>query len=540
VSRPGQTLFHHGQVHAPDFTSGTTDSLVVDGSTIVAVGEYSELSDGFPGAQEVDLQGRVLVPGLIDGHIHAVRGGATWTRELHWEGMRRQQAAIDDIRLAVEGTPAGTWLLAVGGWHSSQFGGWVPTPEELSAVAPTHPVYVQSLYEIGIANARAIELASATLNDVPGVSLDDDGRPTGHIEGIIAYTAILSAAGQSSLQQEAEGTRALFSTLGSLGITGVVDAGGFGMSEDRYAAIHHLHDKRKLDVRARLYLSAVTRGEEIADAEANLIRLRQQRPDDYLRAVGIGEIVHFGCHDFEGLDDTQIAASTSAQLEQISWRAAEAGFPLHVHAVTDEVADFVLTVWERIAKTLPIRRLRFSLAHGDLLGQRSIARMAELGVGLVLDSRQAFRAGASIEAWGEGSMSSVPPIKDLLSAGITLGLGTDATRASSFNPWLALWWLVAGKSFGGASQRSAEHLLDRHAALAIATSGNAWFTKEESRRGAIREGYLADFAVLDRDYFSIDIDEIPDVTSDLTVMGGRVTHSSGALAPATTLQPARH
>jgi predicted amidohydrolase YtcJ len=482
----------------------------------------------------VDLGGRLVVPGITDGHIHATRGGAAWTRELHWEDVRSPAEALEQLRTAAVGTPAGSWITVVGGWHGSQFPGhWLPTRAELTAAAPQHLVYVQSLYEVGIANDAAMERVEDELARVDGMERDASGRPTGRVVGMPAFTVFSIASGGADLEEEIRGTRTMFATFAGLGMTGVIDPGGFGMRDERYAAIRAVHQRGQLDVRTRLFYSAVTRGCEIDEMQEIIREFEFDNGDAYLRSVGLGEIVHFGCHDFEGLHDFDIADSSREEFERISFAAAHAGLPIHVHAVTDDVADLILTAWENVNAQHSIRPLRFSLAHGDLLGSTNIRRMAALGVGLIVDDRQAFRAGASGEAWGGNAMLSVPPLGDLREAGIQLGLGTDATRASSYNPWIALWWMVGGQPLDRSSQRSACHLLDRASALRMATTGNAWFTHEESARGVLGDGYLADLAVLDRNYFEVGTDEIPEIRSDLTMVGGRITHSSGAIAEPT-------
>ena len=111
-----------------------------------------------------------------------------------------------------------------------------------------------------------------------------------------------------------------------------------------------------------------------------------------------------------------------------------------------------------------------------------------------------------------------------------MAAGTDATRASSYSPWLSLWWLVTGRSLDGAQRRDAAHLLTREQALRAYTAGSAWLSFEEDDRGQLRPGARADFAVLDRDYFTVPVKDIPSISAVLTVVGGATVHSSGTIA----------
>jgi hypothetical protein len=249
-----------------------------------------------------------------------------------------------------------------------------------------------------------------------------------------------------------------------------------------------------------------------------------------LRAVGIGEVVHFGCHDFEGLDGGfEIGESDVAGLEEITRAVARAGLPMQVHGVLDASITRILDVWEKVDASAPISALRFSLAHCDRISEANIARMKKLGIGARVDDRQAFRAGASLAAWGAGSLDTAPPLGDMMAAGVHFGAGTDATRASSYDPWRSLHWLITGTACGGAAQRASRHLLSREAALHAYTHANTWFTREEDSHGRLDAGYAADLAVLDRDYFAVSPDELLGTRSDLTLVGGEVAYSSGAI-----------
>jgi predicted amidohydrolase YtcJ len=249
--------------------------------------------------------------------------------------------------------------------------------------------------------------------------------------------------------------------------------------------------------------------------------------------IGIGEVVHFGCHDFEGLDDFAISAPAREQLFEISSAVAARGLPMLIHAVMDDSIDAILDCWERVDRATPIGTLRFSLAHADRITPRNIARAKALGIGIVVDARLAFRSATSQRVWGAEVLRTVPPLCNIVAAGIPLGVGSDATRASSHDPWLSLWWLVAGRPLDGSSQRDEAQRLSRERALAAHTEGSAWFSFEETERGRLEPGWASDLTVLSDDYFSVPVDDILTLHSELTMAGDRISFSSGAVAPAT-------
>lgn len=497
-----------------------SEAIAISGGRVDAIGATAELRRRFPGRSELDVGGRTVVPGLIDGHNHSVRGGLTWTRELDWASCTTTADALAVLEKAVTAAEPGAWIAATGGWHPSQFGGWSPDPELLDRIAPDNPVFLQALYEFAVVNTRARQ-------EVPDVPVSPG---TGHVHGMPAYDRFLAAMGEPSHAQQRAGLAAMYRDFAGRGLVGVNDPGGFGMSRSKYDALVELWQAGGLQARLRLYFSSVDAGREVEQVGSWVRSAFSQAGDDLLRPIGIGEVVHFGCHDFEGLDDFQITDSALGELEDITRVVATAGLPMQIHGVLDKSITLIIDCWERVDRDIPLRELRFALAHCDRVSTRNIARMKRLGVGAIVDDRQAFRASASLQRWGATSLDNVPPLADLVAAGVVVGAGTDATRASSYDPWRAVAWLVEGASFDGSSIRAARHRLSREDALHAYTNANAWFTREENVRGRLDPGYLADLAVLDRDVFTVGADDLLGTRSELTLVGGSAVYSSGAIA----------
>jgi predicted amidohydrolase YtcJ len=544
-------LYVHGAIWtgSPDRARPEPTALAVSAGRVVAVGTEEEAGAAVsPGCRVVELAGRRVVPGLIDGHMHAVRAGATWDAELHWTGLPDVPTALDDIRRAARTLPAGEWIRAIGGWHPTQFAEQrTPTPAELDEAGGDHPVYLQALYEHAVLNGAALRASGIDRleADPPGgvIERDADGHPTGIIRGLGAFSRCLNAMPVRGAAEETAGIRAMLQDLHAVGLTGLVDPGGFGMHPARYDALFDLWRRDELTMRVRLFLSAVDPGQEVEQVMGWLRHAQSRFGDKMLRYLGVGEVVHFGCHDFEGLEPFEIADEACDEFERISRETARRGWPMHVHAVLDTTIDRILDSWEKVHAEVPLTGLRFSLAHADRISEHNIARLRSLGAGVVLDDHLVFKAGSSQEVWGAEAVHRAPPAGDLLRAGIPVAAGTDATRASSFSPWLSLWWLVTGRSLDGVQRRAAEHLLTREQALHAYTAGSAWLSFEEEDRGHLRPGARADFAVLDRDYFAVPDDDIPAISSVLTVVGGVVVHSSGAVAEPAHRHgraPARH
>jgi predicted amidohydrolase YtcJ len=535
-----ETVFLAGQVWPGAWPAGDGEptALAADRGRITALGSDEDVRELIgPGTTVIDLQGRRVIPGLIDGHIHAARAGLTWTSELHWDGLPDVDSALASISAAAGRAAPGEWIRAVGGWHPTQFAEpRLPTRDELDKAAGDHPVYVQALYEVAGLNSAAIRASGLdqVSGDLAGGRIErdpDTGEPTGRVHGMGAFAFVLRAAGTPGPDEQRRSTAAMVADLHASGLTGIVDPGGFGMVPESYDPLFDLWRAGELTMRMRLFLSAAHPGQEYAEVDAWLRHAQTRFGDEMLQILGAGEVVHFGAHDFEGQDSFTVSDQAAAELLRIARRVAERGWPLNMHAVLDSSVSRILDCWESVNSEIPIAGLRFNLSHADRISTRNLARLRALGAGVILDDRQVFKAATSAAAWGGGDvMDRVPPVGDIIAAGIPVAASTDSTRASSYSPWLALWWLTTGTSLDGVRRRGPDQLATRTQALEWYTAGSAWLSFEEGDRGHLRPGARADLTVLSEDYFTVPDDRICAIRSELTVVGGRVVHSSGALA----------
>jgi predicted amidohydrolase YtcJ len=464
-----------------------------------------------------------------------MRAGQTWEDELHWDGLPTLAEALGTVDRAAATLRPGEWVRVVGAWHPSQFrerrG---PAREELDRAAPQNPVYVQLLYDEALLN-RAGMAACGLGPGVPDPPLgsferDTEGRPTGRVRGLGAFAHCQRAMGTPSLERQVASTASASRAFSRLGLTGAVDTGGIGVSRTSYEALLEARRRDQLTVRTRLYVGAGLRGEELAQVRDWTEAVRPGEGDDLVRFTGAGEILSFGCHDMDGLHPFTVSREARSELAGMVRMLAARRWPIHLHATLDTTIDTVLDVMEEVDAEHPLRPLRVSLAHVEPISERNLRRAHALGAGLAVQDRMVFRAADAARAWGgEEAVTHSPPLGSMLALGLPLGAGTDATRVTPFNPWLSLWWLVSGRSLAG-PRRAPEHRLTRARALELYTRGSAWFSFEEGLRGMLAAGWLADLAVLSADYFTVPEDEIPQIASELTVLGGRVVHASPAFA----------
>lgn len=515
-------------------------AIRVSGNRVAAVGADDELATGaHRDCKVIDLGGRRVIPGLVDSHLHAIRAGLTYTREVDWTEITTLETALDSIRCAAATRPSGTWIPVLGGWHPCQLDTQrLPTRTELDTVAPEHPVFVHPLYghdDEAVLNAAALDALGwhdgVTDPEAGRLHRDPGGaRLTGVISGIGLYSLISATAFAPDSGEEERSTRAFFRRLASLGLTGVVDAGGLGMTPERYRAVYDIWRRGELPIRVRTLHGAVTPGHEPEEIAGWQRYLHPGAGDGMLAVLGVGEAVHYGCHDWEGMNPLDIDDTSWDELLTIARGCAAAGWPLAVHAILDSSIGRVLDAFELIDRERSLAPLRFSLHHVECISDANLDRVARLGIGLTIQGRMAQKAAIAAGRWGADVLRHAPPLGAIKRAGIPFGAGTDGTRSASYNPWLTVWWMITGRVLDGGPTRDAEHRLSRADALRAYTRGSAWFSFEEHARGALVPGMLADVAVLSDDVFTVDEDAIQAITSQLTLVDGRVVHATDDIA----------
>ncbi|PPU37130.1 amidohydrolase [Xanthomonas sp. CFBP 7912] len=520
-------------------------ALAVSAGRIVAVGDDAQIMAMAEGARIIDAQGRRLLPGLNDSHTHLIRGGLNYNLELRWDGVRSLADALAMLKAQVDRTPAPQWVRVVGGFTSHQFvEKRLPTLEEINAIAPDTPVFLLHLYDRALLNRAALRACGYDKNtqDPPGGRIERDklGNPTGLLlakpNALILY-ASLAKGPRLPVEYQANSTRHFMRELNRLGITSVIDAGGgFQNYPEDYQVIEQLHAAGQLSVRIAYNLFTQNKGKEVQDFRGWTELLPVRKGDDLLRHNGAGEMLVFSAADFELFSEPrpELPPELEPELEQVVRLLVEKRWPFRIHATYDESIERILDVYEKVDADIPFDGLHWFIDHAETITPRNIDRIRALNGGIAVQHRMAYQGEAFVERYGVQAARHTPPVRRMLAAGVPVGAGTDATRVASYNPWVALSWLVTGRTVGGLALYGEENLLDREQALRLWTQGSAWFSGDESTKGTLVAGQLADFIVLSDDYFRVDDAAIADITSVLTVLGGQVVHGDGdfaALAP---------
>ena len=531
-------ILHNGRITTLDRQKPEASAAAIRDGRFLAVGTESEvMALAGPATQRIDLKGRRVIPGLIDSHMHIIRGGLNYNMELRWDGVRSLADAMRMLKEQVDRTPAPQWVRVVGGFTEHQFAEKrLPTLDEVNAVSPDTPVFILHLYDRAVLNAAALRAVGYTREtpDPSGgeIQRDAQGNPTGLLiarpNATILY-ATLSKGPKLPPEYQKNSTRHFMREVNRLGVTGVIDAGGgFQNYPDDYAIIEELHRDGQLTVRLAYNLFTQKPKEELKDFDTWAKQVKPGQGDDLYRHNGAGEMLVYSAADFEDfkVERPEMPPNMEGDLEPVVRLLAEHSWPWRLHATYNETITRALDVFEKVNRDVPLEGLHWFIDHAETIDDRNIDRIAALGGGIAVQHRMAFQGEDFVERYGSKVAERTPPVRRMMDAGVRVGAGTDATRVASYNPWVSLSWLVTGKTLGGLTLYPGANRLDRETALRLWTEANTWFSNEEGKKGQIKAGQLADLAVLSDDYFSVPEDSIQDITSVLTLLGGTPVHGN--------------
>jgi predicted amidohydrolase YtcJ len=497
----------NGKIATVDAANSMREALAVRDGRIVAVGTSAAIRQlAGSGTRTIDLRGRTVIPGLIDSHMHATRAASTFATEVNWIGAASLADALNRLKQAALKAKPGAWLVVV--TPPATLDAFPerrrPTQAELVAAAPNHPVYLQLAYGWALMTPRGFE------------ALKLEPAPMGVITAnLIEFFERLP---KPTFDEQVAGTKAFFSELNRLGITGVVDPGGNNVTPESYQALFKVWRDGQLTVRVAYSLCGMTDGAEFEEYQNYLALLPNGFGDDMLRFNGLGERITYAMN---GLNGKAPEAAKQKYYEIVRW-AAQRGLTVTMHWNSDANVDELLGIWERVNREFPIGNLRWTIAHLNDASAATLKRMKALGIGWTV--QDALYNSGELRQDRAAAARRQPPVVTGKSIGVSIGAGTDAHRVSTYNPFTVLQWFLDGKNASGTQLRGPEETPAREDALRFYTIGSAWVSHDDDVRGSLEVGKQADLAVLSKDYFTVPVDQVGTIESVLTMVGGRIVH----------------
>jgi predicted amidohydrolase YtcJ len=520
------TIIVNAKVLTADSKFSIAQAVAIENGRFAEVGTSAHIRTlAGPQTKVIDAGGRTVIPGLIDNHTHLIRASRNWWREARLDGVATRKEALEIIKRRAATAKPDHWILVLGGWSEDQFidekKGF--TKAELDAAAPNNPVFVQVLFARAYVNSKALTAAGIGKGSPAPksgtIERNADGEPTGILRGAGAIGMVSAVAAKQTEDRAIEGLKAVMADLNRVGITTVLDVGGFGLTDRDYEPVRMLNTKRELTV--RFYRTLWTPSATPQQVKASIDTIRALKPfagDAFFDLVGVGETLYRPAHD-NLFGPPSVKPEHVPIMKELMQAVAESRLYLHLHAQYDESIGMFLDAIEDINKTTPIGPLGWTFAHVDRIGSANVERLKKLGISVALHSRPSIQGRMLANRHKEAALR-MPPVKTLSESGLLWGLGSDTTIVAPFSPFITLAWAVSGKMLDGSVALS--DTVSREQALIGHTRNNAQMFRKGDQLGSIEHGKLADLVMLDRDYLSVPIDDIRRLRPVLTMVGGQV------------------
>lgn len=555
------TVLLNGKILTVDTDFTVVQALAVKDGRFVGVGDNDEIRALAGEATEiVDLEGRTVVPGLIDGHAHMDREGIKFIHP-SLTGAR----SIDDILSVIEREVArknpGEWIITmpVGDYpYYADVPGILaeeryPNRRDLDRVSPDNPVYIRGIWYfwraeppiVSIANSRALELAGITRDTVPPypgleIEKDETGEPTGvFIESGTVGTmefSLMKAAPRFTHEQRVQGLRESMRRYNAAGTTGVFE--GHGVSSVLMNAYKELWERGEMTVRSTLVVSPAWGAAPSAAIDEVLRDWSAYAGgsgigDDMLELSGIYTVVG-SSPQFEirarerpypgwagyGVDHT--LSPERGSLRDLIMGAAEANLR-PVAVARGENLDRYLGLFDEVDQQTRIADRRFVLVHVEYADEDQQNLMKRLGVVPTIHAGFLWKRGLSNTVGAtEEELSRYLPLRSYVDKGIPFVMATDNVPVS---PFRAIWAAVARKDEATGMVIVPEQKISREDALRSMTINGAYLSFDEHNRGSIELGKLADLAVLADDFMTIPEDDIKDLEVVMTMVGGQIVYT---------------
>ena len=545
---PPQVIFRGGKIftQAPD--KPWAQAVAVRGKKILAVGADAEVEKlAGPATRTIDLNGRLMLPGFVEGHTHPFLGSFfTNGVDLQLPTAKDALAAIAEYAKANPTGPVRGF-----GWRVDMFPPEGPSKADLDAMVPDRPAYFFAIDAHSLwANSKALEMAGVTRDTpdpIPGFSYyarDENGDATGYVLEVVAVLTIVNAVAAISVTGMSDLLAEWLPKAAAAGITTVFDAGVPPIGDDQGQLIQRYTDLERRGVLPfRVVASYSVKGPPVAGATQALLDLKG-RIDTELVQVNVLKIVGDGTQEgytawlLQPYADREgyIGASPFSvdEWKQMVSEADRASVDVHVHACGERTTRVALDAIEAAMIANPKRERRNAIAHLVYVDDADMPRFKELGVTAQFSANwmtaDPDTMGILSERYGPERHSKLYRPRTMLEAGGRISFGTDWPAAGYFSTYkpldsiqIATTRQLVGKPDAQVLEPAAERL-DLAQAIHANTLGAAYQLRMEDRVGSIEPGKLADLVVLEKNIFDLDPHEVAATRIDMTMMNGRFTH----------------
>jgi hypothetical protein len=534
-------ILTNGKILTVDDDFSTVEAIAVKDGKIWSLGSSEEISElEGEDTEVVDLEGKTVMPGLIDSHLHVVGTGIALQRI---NCRTPPMHSIEDIKEAlaekVEESEPGEWILGRG-WDQAKLEEHRNlTRWDLDEVAPDNPVLLtRTCGHVEVANSKALEIAGIseeTENPVGGkIVRDEEGVPTGLLEEAPAMNMVRKHVPEIGIVETMWAIQTACDAFNREGITSVIDAGD---TEHDMVAYQFLKEQGNLKVRVNMMLRAI-QGEEPVEESVKRIEnfpMVTGYGDELLKFQGLKILIDGGIGGRTALlrepyeDDPGnfgILTVPEENLQKLVNAANSRGMLCGIHCAGGKAMDIVLDTFENTNEIKPIDGRRFYLIHAYQPSEENFEQCREMGICVASQPSFLYYLGDSYyENVGEERSKWLKPHRAWLDNDIMVAAGTDSP-VTPYYPFPSLWASIARKTEVKGTQMGTEQKVSREEAIRMYTINGAYLTFEEDIKGSLEEGKLADMIILDRDIMTCPEEEIKDIKVLRTFLGGETVYEA--------------
>ena len=518
---PDDIVLVNGRIHTMDDQNRVVQSVAIRNGKFIYVGHNGRPAS--PNATVIDLRGRTVVPGVVEGHDHIV----SMANRVGYHTPIENATSISQVQqiLAARrpGVPEGQWITAMGGWHPNQFTDVrrAPTRAELDAAVSDRPVMLFFQFTgPAVVNSLGKAFLESVTSPLAGpVTVADNGTITA---GLQSTTALYHLRVRQTFEDKRRSTLDAMAFSASVGVTAHLDETLFptpgplmpnqALSNlDQYTMYNpwlSLHREGKTIVRLQMNFLQNQNDPALPELHERLRNQFQFFGDPMMMTGSIGEWA-------APIGSGNVWREAQRLVGQYQWRNENAVGSL---AQLQQVVE----AYEAVDQEFGIKGLRWMVHHVPFVSNDLLTRLKNLGCGVEM---AAFR-------WVSSAANPPAPVgaqfRTIVDHGIQVGIHGDGVHIAPLNPWLHIYYATTGiNSFG--TQVNPGQQLTRQEALRLFTRGNSWFLRMEDKIGSIETGKLADLLVLNKDYFSVSDEEIKRIRPVMTIVDGVVVHDTGVL-----------
>jgi predicted amidohydrolase YtcJ len=547
-------ILHHGKIVTVDKQFTIHQALAVRGGKILRVGGNEEILKT-KGAQTqlVDLEGKTVLPGLIDSHVHP--NGACM---IEFDHPIPEMETIADVLAYIKSRAKvlskGEWIEVHQVFITRLREQRYPTRRELDEAAPDNPVVFSTGPDASL-NTLALKMSGIdkdfkVADGGPGyIEKDEHGEPTGILRSCTRYVKSQPSGRQPTDLDRSERLLQLLKDYASVGLTTIGDRDAYPADIERY---RKLRDNNKLLLRVAIshHIDTIGAIDKIVDNIHRVAEHPLTKGDDHLRIIGIKTYLDggmltgsaymrrpWGVSKIYSIKDPEyrgVLFIPKERLLPIVQTTLSFGLQFTAHSVGDGAVHTLIDVYEELARKMPIRAVRPCITHCNFMSAEAIRKMAELGVAADIQPAWLYLDTRTLTAqFGYDRLRYFQPLKSLFAAGVIAGGGSDHMQkigslrsVNPYNPFLALWTTIARKAKWYEGRLHPEEALSREQAIRFYTFNNAYILFLDDRVGSLEAGKLADFIVLDRDLLTCPEDDIKDTRVLRTYIDGTLVYQA--------------